>query len=113
MYSDVIPKSFSKSSREENAGSGLNPPWAGLPLSFRYTQRGPKRGPLEPRGLRVTDDVVYYNKNIRGDRNGGSKRGLPLPFWSLTSLESRSVELPSYTFLGDGVRTLASGVLIV
>ena len=113
MYTDVIPKSFSKSSREENVGRGLNPPWGRLSLSFRYTQRGPKRGPLEPRGLRVTDDVAYYNKNIRGDRNGGSKRGIPLPFRSLTSLVSRSVELPSYTFLGDDVRTLASGVLIV
>tara|TARA_B100001121_G_C18647319_1_gene602332 strand:- start:155 stop:403 length:249 start_codon:yes stop_codon:yes gene_type:complete len=65
MYSDVIPKSFSKSSPEENVGRGLNPPGGTLPLSFRYTQRGPKRGPQEPRGLRVTHDVVDYNKNIR------------------------------------------------
>ena len=63
MYSDVYPKSFLKSSPEENAGRGLNPPTCKPPLIFqRGSWKGPFGGPLGPRGSRVSSDVVEYNK---------------------------------------------------
>tara|TARA_B100001057_G_scaffold489898_1_gene577109 strand:- start:1222 stop:1434 length:213 start_codon:yes stop_codon:yes gene_type:complete len=46
MYSDVIPKSFSKSSPEENVGRRLRPARGYTSLSFlEALQRGPFRGP--------------------------------------------------------------------